>query len=71
MEEPSDLMINTKIFAIQKKILRGINFVEITKNIFQPPAPEETKNTTSVWRCQLILIAAFSYKKIGAPNEFP
>ena len=27
--------INTKIVAIQKKILRGINFVKITKNSFQ------------------------------------
>ena len=63
--------INTNIFAIQKNIPRGINFAKITKNIFQPPAPKETKNTTSVWRCQLILIAAFSYKKIGGPNEFP
>ena len=27
--------INTKLFAIQKKILRGINFVKITKIIFQ------------------------------------
>ena len=52
-----------------KKILRGINFVKITENIFQPPAPKETKNTTSVWRCQLILIAAFSYKKSVAPTN--
>ena len=27
--------INTNIFAIQKKILRGINFVKITKKKFQ------------------------------------
>ena len=27
--------LNYKMFAIQKKILRGINFVKITKNIFQ------------------------------------
>ena len=27
--------INTKIFAIQKKSPRGINFVKITKNMFQ------------------------------------
>ena len=54
-----------------KKILRGIHFVKITENMFQPPAPKETKNTTSVWRCQLILIAAFSYKKksVAATNS--
>ena len=36
--------INTKFFAIQK-ILQGINFVKITKNIFRPPTPKETKKT--------------------------
>ena len=38
---------------------------------FQPPTPKETKNTTSVWRCQLILIAAFSYKKNRWPQRTP
>ena len=51
------LTINTKIFAIQKKILRGINFVKLTKNIFQSTRlPEERMGVT---------------KKIGGRNEFP
>ena len=32
---PKSSTINTNIFAIQKRILRGINLVNITKNIFQ------------------------------------
>ena len=37
--------INTKIFAIQKKFLRGINFAKITKNIFQSTPPPRNKKT--------------------------
>ena len=49
--------INTKIIAIQKKFLRGINFVKLTKNIFQSTRlPEERMGVT---------------KKIGGRNEFP
>ena len=49
--------INTKIFAIQQKFLRGINFVKITKNIFQSTRlPEERMGVT---------------EKIGGRNEFP
>ena len=51
------LTINTKIFAIQKQFLRGINFVKITKNIFQSTRlPEECMGVT---------------EKIGGRNEFP
>ena len=50
-------IINTKIFAIQKKFLRGINFVKITKNIFQSTRlPEERMGVT---------------EKIGGRNESP
>ena len=50
--------INTKIFAIQKQFLRGINFVKLTKNIFQSTRlPEERMGVTK--------------KKIGGRNEFP
>ena len=49
--------INTKIFAIQNKFLRGINFIKITRNIFQSTRlPEERMGVT---------------KKIGGRNEFP
>ena len=49
--------INTKLFAIQKKFLRGINFVKITKNTFQATRlPEERMGVT---------------EKIGGRNEFP
>ena len=49
--------INTKIFAIQKKFLRGINIVKITENIFQSTRlPEERMGVA---------------KKIGGRNEFP
>ena len=52
-----ELTINTKIFAIQKKFLRGINSVKLTKNIFQSTRlPEERMGVT---------------KKIGGRNEFP
>ena len=44
-------------FAIQKTFLRGINFVKITKNIFQATRlPEERMGVTA---------------KIGGRNEFP
>ena len=51
------ITINTKMFAIQKKFLRGINFLKITKNIFQSTRlPEERMRVT---------------EKIGGRNEFP
>ena len=43
-----------------KKILRGINFVKITKNIFQPPPPQETKNTTH---------GSYKKKSVAATNS--
>ena len=58
---PPSFTINTKICAIQKKFLRGINFVKITKtNIQPPPPPKETKNTTHG-----------SYKKNLWPQRIP
>ena len=57
LKESSLLTINTKIFAIQKKMLRGIHFVKIAKNIFQSTRlPEERMRVT---------------EKIGGRNEFP
>ena len=51
--------INTKIFAIQKNILRGISFVKVTKK-FQRPPPKEIKSTTHG-----------SYKKNLWPQRIP
>ena len=53
--------INTKIFAIQKKILRGINFVKITKKKFQPPPKRNKKNHT--WELQENSVAATNSRK--------
>ena len=49
--------INTKMFAIQKKFLRGINFVKITKNILQSTRLAEERMRVT--------------EKIGGRNEFP
>ena len=57
---PKMFIINTRIFAIQKKILRGINFVKITKN----SSPALIQNlATLVWFLCNIHAATNSRKK--------
>ena len=50
--------INTKIFAIQKKFLRGINFIKITKNISSP-----RDFPRSAWELQKKSVAATNSRK--------
>ena len=56
--------INTKIFAIQKKILRGINFVKITK-IFSSPRG----SPRSAWELQKKSVAATNSRKNYKKNK--
>ena len=51
--------------------LRGINFVKITKNIFQPPAPQRNKKHHIVLAMSVDSDCCFFLQKIGGPNEFP
>ena len=52
------------MFAIQKKILRGINFVKITKNIFQPTRlPEERMGVTKQKKSVATTNSRTNYKK--------